>query len=466
MEDGWEVAGAEEGKVGEDGGAFDGVFEFADIAGPGMGAEGVEGALGDAAGLTGAGMDFVAEEMGDEHGDVVLAFAEGGHGDGDDVEAVEEIFAEAAVADELVEVFVGGGEDADVDVDGEVVADAADFLFLEDAEQAALELGGHGPDFVEEQGAAVGVMEETVLVGDRAGEGALAMAEEFGFEEVFGEGGAIDGDEGGVVAAGIVVEGAGDEFLAGAAFAEDEDGGFGIGDAFDHAEDVLHALAGADDLGEAVFLAEFATEEGIFLDGLGVGEGALNGEAEFVELEGFLEVIVGAELHGLDSAFDGAEAGDHDDDGRGREGTGLADDFEAVGTGLVEVEIGDDEIRLMFDEGVGDTVGIGEGEDLVTFAAEDFGDHLHHGQLVIDENDLGHGAHAIGAGLGGRWIIGKCGGAAHAGSAGSIPHDGGCFWGGFHAKAPRTRRKKGGQAGGHGRSRRRLCWNLAKLDGY
>ncbi len=400
MEDGGEIAGAEEGEIGEDGGAFDGVLEFADIAGPGMGAEGVEGALGDAAGLTGAGVDLVAEEMGDQHGDVVLAFAEGGHGDGDDVEAVEEVFAEAAVPDELVEVFVGGGEDADVDVDGEVVADTADFLFLEDAEEAALELGGHGPDLVEEEGAAVGVMEEAVLVGDRTGEGALAMAEEFGFEEVFGEGGTVDGDEGGVVAAGIVVEGAGDEFLAGAAFAEDEDGGVGIGDAFDHAEDVLHALAGADDLGEAVFLAEFASEEGVFVDGLGVGEGALNGEFEFLELEGFLEVIVGAELHGLDGAFDGAEPGDHDDDSGWGEGAGLADDFEAVWPGLVEVEIGDDEIGLVFGEGIGDAVGIGEGEDLMSLAAEDLGDHLHHGQLVIDENDLGHGRHANGAGRG------------------------------------------------------------------
>lgn len=390
MEDGREVAGAEEGEVGKDGGTFDGIFEFADIAGPGMGAEGVEGALGDAAGLTGAGVDFVAEEMGDEHGDVVLAFAEGWHGDGDDVEAVEKVFAEATVADELLEVFVGGGEDADVDVDGEVVADAADFLFLEDAQEATLELGGHGTDFVEEEGAAVSVVEEAVLVGDSAGEGALTMAEEFGFEEVFGEGGAIDGDEGGVVAAGIVVEGSGDEFLAGAAFAEDEDGGVGIGDAFDHAEDVLHALAGADDLGEAVFLAEFATEEGIFVDGLGVGEGALDGEAEFFEFERFFEVIVGAELHGLDGAFDGTEAGDHDDDGGGGEGAGLADDLEAMRAGLVEVEIGDDEIGLMFGEGIGDAIGVGEGEDVVTLAAEDFGDHLHHGQLVIDENDLGH----------------------------------------------------------------------------
>jgi hypothetical protein len=54
------------------------------------------------------------------------------------------------------------------------------------------------------------------------------VAEEFGLEEVLGEGGAVDGDEGLVLAGGVEVEGAGDEFLAGAAFALDEDGGVGV----------------------------------------------------------------------------------------------------------------------------------------------------------------------------------------------------------------------------------------------
>ena len=40
-----------------------------------------------------------------------------------------------------------------------------------------------------------------------------------------------------------VVEGAGDEFLAGSAFAGDEDGYVGGGDLLDEAEDLAHGLA-------------------------------------------------------------------------------------------------------------------------------------------------------------------------------------------------------------------------------
>ena len=34
---------------------------------------------------------------------------------------------------------------------------------------------------------------------------------------------------------------------------------------------------------------------------------------------------------------------------------------------------------------------VGEGEDLVPFLAEQLGDHLHHGQVVINQQDFGHG---------------------------------------------------------------------------
>ena len=78
-----------------------------------------------------------------------------------------------------------------------------------------------------------------------AGEGAFFVAEEFGFDEGGGHGGAVHGDEGIVAAAaGVLVDGFGDAFLAGAGFAEDEDGGEGVGGAADEFEDAL-ASAGS-----------------------------------------------------------------------------------------------------------------------------------------------------------------------------------------------------------------------------
>src|SRR5262245_61289850 len=112
------------------------------------------------------------------------------------------------------------------------------------------------------------------------------MAEQFGLEEVFREGAAVDGDEGGELAEAVEVQRLGDEFLAGAALAEDQNRAVGIRDALDHAEDGLHFRGAADDLTELIFFLELFTEVNVFGDGLVVREGALDGELELIELEG------------------------------------------------------------------------------------------------------------------------------------------------------------------------------------
>jgi hypothetical protein len=53
-----------------------------------------------------------------------------GNEEGDDVEAIEEVFAEVAAGDLFFEVFVGGGDDAGVDVDGSAGADGIEALLV------------------------------------------------------------------------------------------------------------------------------------------------------------------------------------------------------------------------------------------------------------------------------------------------------------------------------------------------
>ena len=99
-----------------------------------------------------------------------------------------------------------------------------------------MSLQAHVADFVEEEGAAVGALEGAAFFGGlvgAAGAGAVAVAEEFGLDEVFGDGGAVELDEDAVAAQGLGVHGAGDEFFAGAGFAEDEDAAVGGGHELD-----------------------------------------------------------------------------------------------------------------------------------------------------------------------------------------------------------------------------------------
>src|SRR2546426_7930864 len=80
------------------------------------------------------------------------------------------------------------------------------------------------PDLVEEDGAAVGGLElaDLELVGTR--EGASLVTEQLALQELPRHGGAVDLDEWPSPAGGEVVNGAGDELLAGAGLARDKNG--------------------------------------------------------------------------------------------------------------------------------------------------------------------------------------------------------------------------------------------------
>jgi len=84
------------------------------------------------------------------------------------------------------------------------------------------------------------------------------MAEEFGFHEGFGNGGAVDGHEGAFRAVAAVVNGLGDEVLAGAAFSLNENRcGFTGGDLVDELHQLGDFARDADDIVIAGAAADF-----------------------------------------------------------------------------------------------------------------------------------------------------------------------------------------------------------------
>ena len=94
------------------------------------------------------------------------------------VDAVEEVLAEAARLHVGGEVAVRRGDDAHVDLDVLRVAEAPDVLLLQHAQELHLQVERQLADLVEEERAAVGLLEEAAPVGDGVGERALLVAEE------------------------------------------------------------------------------------------------------------------------------------------------------------------------------------------------------------------------------------------------------------------------------------------------
>ncbi len=108
----------------------------------------------------------------------------------------------------------------------------------------------------------------------------------------------------------VAVQGGRDQFLAGAALADDQDGGVGRGGEADRLEDLAHRGALADELGLGVagfvgcVVRLFAGPgpERLDLERQGtLPQGPLEGELHLVEVERLRHVVIGPAPHRLDS---------------------------------------------------------------------------------------------------------------------------------------------------------------------
>src|SRR5262245_16759860 len=146
-----------------------------------------------------------------------------------DVQPVEEVLAEAAVAYRRAQVAVRGRDEASVDRDRARPAHAVEARLLERAQELRLGRERHLADLVEEERAAVRELEAAGLARRRARERALLVAEQLALEERLGNRRTVDLDEGPARAAAARVQRARDDLLARAALAGHERGGRRVG---------------------------------------------------------------------------------------------------------------------------------------------------------------------------------------------------------------------------------------------
>ena len=71
-------------------------------------------------------------------------------------------------------------------------ADAGDFALLEHAQQPHLRGERHLADFIEKDRAVISLLEDALMLRAGVGEGPLFVPEEFIFQQVFGDGAAVE----------------------------------------------------------------------------------------------------------------------------------------------------------------------------------------------------------------------------------------------------------------------------------
>ena len=163
-----------------------------------------------------------------EEGDIAGPIAQGRHAQRQHAQAVKEVHAEVALAHRLLDVAGRRGNDARPDGHDDARSEAFHLLVLDQTQQLGLPVERQLVDAVEIDDAFAGHLEASRPCQRGVGEGAPFVSEQLRLDERRHQAGAIDDDEGLLPAIAELVQRAGDQILADAGFAGDEDVGVGL----------------------------------------------------------------------------------------------------------------------------------------------------------------------------------------------------------------------------------------------
>jgi hypothetical protein len=156
------------------------------------------------------------------------------------------------------------------------------------------------------------------------------VAEQDRLDEVGGQGAAVDGHEGLAGAVRGAVQGAGDDLLADAAFAGDQDRNAGLGGPGAERLHQTHGRAVADQVVEGGATAVVLLQAADLGRQLGQLQGVADADQQAFGGDGFDEEVLGSGLHGLHHGIDAAIGGQDDDRGRDACGADLGQGLHAA----------------------------------------------------------------------------------------------------------------------------------------
>ena len=352
-----EIAGGGDTRGGND------VFQFADVAGPGMLEEKSLRAAGEAGDVFAIGIVVLFQEKLDEQGNVFQAFRERRNTNLDRTQTIEEILAETAGEDFGAKIAIGGGNEAHIDLLDFGRADPLNFAVLDDAQQLGLHGQGSLADFIQEHRAAIGVLEEARASIRGAGEGAADMAEQLTLQKGVDQGGAVADRQALLADRADLVDGAGHEFLARASGAHEENIGVVAGNLAREVEDFEHGGAFADntvefEVFEELFLQR-ADAAALIVKGGNLVEGALQTDV----IDGFGKEIGGAAADGLESVVEGVIGGHDNEVDAGI--TAQRTVKKLKGVGILQVNAGQDKAGAARADEAQSFLGVAGGDGLI-----------------------------------------------------------------------------------------------------
>ena len=225
------------------------VFQLAHIAWKLELTQLVHGRIRNALGLHAQLLRTALQKVAGQHGHVFAALTQCRQAQADHIQAVVQVFAEHAFLDALLQVLVGRSDHAHIGFDSAVATHAVEMAIRQDAQQTGLQIERHVPDFIEEQGATVGLLKASATRCLRTGEGSTLMTEQLALQQILGDGCRVNGHKGLVGAGRVLVQRVRYQFLARARLTRDQHGDMALRETANASEHILHGRCLAEHLG-------------------------------------------------------------------------------------------------------------------------------------------------------------------------------------------------------------------------
>ncbi len=282
-----------------------------------------------------------------------------------------------------------GRDDAHVGADRLAAADGGELAFLQHPQQARLRVGWHVADLVEEQRAAGGLLEAALAAIGRPGEGAALVAEQLALDQLARDRRHVDRHERARAPPAVVVQGARDQFLAGAALAVDHHRQIRGRQPRDAAIDLLHRGTAADQRQLLVGVARRRRRGGRHRRRN--RQRARDHRQQLLQVERLRQILERAALGRLHRCHQGRLRAHHHHAQLGAHAADARDQIQPVR--VRHHHVGDDQVALAVLDPAPQGRGVRGAAHLVAGAAERLRQHGADRTVVIGDEDRRHGGH-------------------------------------------------------------------------
>src|SRR6516162_4049763 len=252
--------------------------------------------------------------MGHQVRDIFSSFAKGWHHQWNHIKTVIQVLAKRTILDHDLQISMGGSDDTDIDPISHLGAKLFDFAFLYQPKQFHLHLQRDLAYFVEKEGSSIRHFGLSLPVSRCTGKGPFLVTKEFRLEKLLGNCCAVYRYEGLIFTRAVKVDRLRQKLLSCSCLPANENRGMGTRSPRGRLQNLEQRFRVSQNVFESVFLVQGGSQRSNFLDESEMLQGTTHDQRQFVGMHRFGEIVVGAELHGLDCRLHCSEGGQNDND--------------------------------------------------------------------------------------------------------------------------------------------------------